>query len=58
MEAIAFLSQAKVQRRKRAIARWRFWRRSLFLTNHRGTENTEEDEERSHAEDFTGDRSF
>ncbi|WP_334864475.1 hypothetical protein [Nostoc sp.] len=47
-----------MQRRKRAIARWRFWRRSLFLTNHRGTENTEEDEERSHAEDFTGDRSF
>ncbi|MEH2015925.1 hypothetical protein, partial [Nostoc sp.] len=59
-----------------AYALWRFYRRcllyetlrerraspTLFLTNHRGTENTEEHEERclwralpTHCGDFTGD---
>ncbi|MCW5317323.1 hypothetical protein GTQ43_27020 [Nostoc sp. KVJ3] len=38
-----------------AYALWIFCRRSLFLTNHREHRGTRG---RSHAEDFTGDRSF
>ncbi|MEH1912542.1 MAG: hypothetical protein V7L05_15850 [Nostoc sp.] len=58
LQVIAFLSHAKAQRKKRAMpsagfayAHWRFCRRclrraspTLFLTNHRGAENTEQEE--------------
>ncbi|MEA5601769.1 hypothetical protein [Nostoc sp. UHCC 0252] len=33
-----------MRRYANAYALWRFFRRSLFLTNHRGAENTEDEE--------------